>query len=140
MLLALLAGCRLQEGDYDFAYEPVEVDTCDLYQGGAIADDTEGELSWDGAVLVFAFDGTDDALAFAVQGGAFSREAQDEVWLDDACWLAIEQEDVGETTSPTSFSGRTEWVGVLEGDCGLFDALIDDPCRVEFAWSGQRED
>jgi hypothetical protein len=138
-LLALLA-CRLPEGEYAFDYETVDVDSCDIYQGGQIADDAEGDLSYDGDVLVFEFDGTDDPLAFVVQGTTFSRTAADEVWLNDVCWLAVEQEDVGEQTSGTTFAGRTEWVGVLEGDCGVFDAFIDDPCRVEFDWSGELEE
>lgn len=139
MLFALLVGCRLQEGEYALDYAPVDVDSCDLYQGGQIAPDTEGALSYAGDVLVFDFDGG-DALEFAVSGTTFTREVDDEVWLNDVCWLAIEQEDAGEVLTGTTFAGRTEWVGVLQGDCGVVDAFIQDPCRVEFNWSGARED
>ncbi len=139
---ALLAACvRLEEGDYFVDYSPVTVDSCDLYGGGQALDDATGELSWEDGTLVFEFDGTDDDLAFSVDGTAFAREAQGTAYLDDsgACWLATEQADTGEMGSNTTFEGHTAFVGVLQGDCGVFDAMFDDPCNVEFDWRGDRE-
>ena len=142
LLFSLLACIRLQEGSYDFDYDPVSEDSCDIYGGGQIAEDTEGALSWDDGTLLFEFDGADDALEFDVDGTTFTREVEDDVYFagDVGCWLAVEQQDTGEMESNGAFVGHTEWLGVLQGACGVFDAMFDDPCTVAFDWSGQRQE
>ncbi len=137
MLLALLVACvRLEEGDYELDYQPVKVDTCNLYDGGQVAVDTTGEVSWDDATLVFEFEETDDDLEFEVDGKDFSRESEGLVPLDDDCALTTVQDDVGKMLSSTSFEGETKIVADFEGSCALYEMAFDPPCLVEFDWAG----
>ncbi|MES2643996.1 MAG: hypothetical protein V4850_31190 [Myxococcota bacterium] len=137
MLLALLVGCvRLEEGDYTLDYSVVTVDTCNLYDGGQVAADTTGELSWESGTLVFELDGTDDDLVFEVAGRAFARESLGVAALDDDCALATVQDDMGEMSSDTTFVGATDITADFEGDCGGWEIVFDTPCLVAFDWAG----
>jgi hypothetical protein len=136
VILALLGCVPLREGDWAVDYSEVDADSCGIYAGGQALDDTTGELSWDGSVLVFELDGTDDDLEFVFSGAAFSRYAEGAQALDAECSLASEEEMVGQVVSDAEFSGTTTWIGTLSGSCSVYDALFDPPCTVAFDWRG----
>lgn len=141
MLLALLVACvHLEEGDYELDYDPVKLDTCNLYDGEQVSADTTGELSWEDDTLVFEIDGTDDDLEFEVDERAFTRESFGLVALDDSCALATVQDDAGEMLSSTSFEGETRIAADFQGDCTLWEFAFDTPCLVEFDWEGEYDD
>jgi len=141
MLLVLLTACiRLTEGDYTLDYSAVTLDSCGLYSGGQVAEDTEGEVSWDDGTLVFELDGAEDALEFEVEGPDFRRETSGLTNLDGACALATEQVDEGEMLSNTEFEGETDITGTFEGDCATWELIFDPPCLVAFEWDGESAD
>lgn len=137
MLLALLVACvRLEEGDYELDYDPVKVDTCDLYDGGQVAPDTTGALTWEDGTIVFEVDGADDDMVFEVDGKDFARETHGLVPLDDNCALATVQDDVGVMLSNDRFEGETNLVAGFEGSCAFYEVIFDTPCLVAFDWKG----
>ncbi|MDP2313962.1 MAG: hypothetical protein Q8P41_13730 [Pseudomonadota bacterium] len=141
MLLVLLVACvRLKEGDYGLDYDPVKLDTCNLYDGGQVSADTTGELAWEEDELVFELDGTDDDLVFEVEDTDFTRESFGLVPLDDNCALATVQDDEGTMLSDTDFEGETRLTADFQGDCVLWEIVFDPPCLVEFDWEGTYAD
>lgn len=136
MLLLLVACVRLQEGEYAVDFAPVDVDTCDVYQGGEAVPDGVAAVSSPDGGLAMALG--EEVLAFDQHGQAFSRESEGELYFEDsgACSFVTAQTDAGEVTSPTTFAARTTLTARLRGDCEIWQEVFDDPCEIAFDWTG----